>query len=453
MQPFHYHVFICDQKKPEGVPCCPARGSAQTISALRKEVAARGLLDEVQITTCGSLGLCERGPNLVVYPEGVWYSGVRPEDVRELVESHFIKGQPVERLANRDQAALRAEILSNRAKFMAAQRAKETSGVLPDDLNQTLRGYMESRALLTALELDIFTAVGGGATAEEVAQKISTHTRATEMLLNALAAMGMLAKQRGVFRNTPTTARYFAAGSEDNARAGLIHTANIWHRWSNLTECVRAGTAVGHQEMAARGDDWTEPFITAMHRNAAERAPLVVQAVGAAADERLLDVGGGSAAYSIAFAQAHEKLHATVLDLPTVLPIAQRHINAAGLAGRVETIAGDLRHDALGKGFTLVLASAICHMLSPEENQDLLRRCFAALDPNGRVVIQDFILEPDKAAPKQAALFALNMLVGTPAGSTYSYEEYSAWLQEAGFQEVRHIRLPGPSSLMVGAKK
>jgi (2Fe-2S) ferredoxin/precorrin-6B methylase 2 len=420
---------------------------------LRKEVAARGILDEVQITTCGSLGLCERGPNLVVYPEGVWYSGVRPEDVRELVESHFIKGQPVERLANRDQAALRAEILSNRAKFMAAQRAKETSGVLPDDLNQTLRGYMESRALLTALELDIFTAVGGGATAEEVAQKISTHTRATEMLLNALAAMGMLAKQRGVFRNTPTTARYFAAGSEDNARAGLIHTANIWHRWSNLTECVRAGTAVGHQEMAARGDDWTEPFITAMHRNAAERAPLVVQAVGAAADERLLDVGGGSAAYSIAFAQAHEKLHATVLDLPTVLPIAQRHINAAGLAGRVETIAGDLRHDALGKGFTLVLASAICHMLSPEENQYLLRRCFAALDPNGRVVIQDFILEPDKAAPKQAALFALNMLVGTPAGSTYSYEEYSAWLQEAGFQEVRHIRLPGPSSLMVGAKK
>ena len=453
MQPFHYHVFICDQKKPEGVPCCPARGSAETLNALRKEVATRGLLDEVQITTCGSLGLCERGPNLVVYPEGIWYSGVRPEDVPELVESHFVHGQPVERLANRSEAEVRAEILSNRTKFMAAQRAKEASSALPDDLNQTLRGYMESRALLTALELDIFTAVGGGATAEVIAQKISTHPRATEMLLNALAAMGMLAKQQGVFRNSPTAARYFAAGSKDNARPGLIHTANIWHRWSNLTDCVRAGTAVGHQEMAARGDDWTEPFIAAMHRNASERAPLVVQAVGAAADERLLDVGGGSAAYSIAFAQAHEKLHATVLDLPTVLPIAQRHIHAAGLASRVATIAGDLRHDALGRGFTLVLASAICHMLSPEENQDLFRRCYAALDPNGRAVIQDFILEPDKTAPKQAALFALNMLVGTPAGSTYSYEEYSAWLQEAGFQEVRHVRLPGPASLMVGAKK
>ena len=453
MQPFHYHVFICDQKKPEGVPCCPARGSADTLNALRKEVAARGLLDEVQITTCGSLGLCERGPNLVVYPDGVWYSGVRVEDVSELVESHFIHGQPLSRLANRDEAEVRAEILSNRAKFMLAQRAKEASGALPDDLNQTLRAYMESRALLTALELDVFTAVGSGATADEVARKLATHARATEMLLNALTAMGMLAKQQGIFRNSPDAARYFAAGSKDNARPGLIHTANIWHRWSNLTDCVRAGTAVGHEEMADRGDDWTEPFIAAMHRNAWERAPLVVRAVGAASDERLLDVGGGSAAYSIAFAQAHEKLHATVLDFPTVLPIAQRHINAAGLAGRVETRAGDLRRDPLGHGFTLVFASAICHMLSPEENRDLLRRCFEALAPQGRVVIQDFILEPDKTAPKQAALFALNMLVGTPAGSTYSHEEYSAWLQKAGFRDVRHVRLPGPASLMVGEKQ
>ncbi len=453
MQPFRYHVFICDQTKPEGVPCCRAKGSAATIEALRKEVAARGLTDEVQITTCGSLGACERGPNLVVYPEGVWYSGVRAEDFRELVHSQFVEGRVLERLANHDEAGLRAEIQSHRAKFMAAQRAREASGVLPDDLNTTLRGWMESRALLTALELDVFTAVGSGLTAVEVAQKLSTHPRSTEMLLNALAAMGMLAKQQGVFRTTPLTARYFAEGSKDNARPGLIHTANIWHRWSNLTECVRAGTAVGHQEMAARGDDWTKPFIAAMHRNAQERAPLVVQAVGPGPEERLLDVGGGSAAYSIAFAKACEKLRATVLDLPPVLPIAQGHIDEAGLADRVETRAGDLRRDTFGKGFTLVLVSAICHMLSQEENQDLLRRCFEALEPQGRVVIQDFILEADKTAPKQAALFALNMLVGTPAGSTYSYEEYSAWLGGAGFREVREIRLPGPSSLMVGTKQ
>ena len=452
MEPFRYHLFICDQKKPEGIPSCSACGSLATINALRKEVAVRGLLDTVQITSCGSLGLCERGPNLVVYPEGTWYSGVRAEDVPELVESHFIKGRPLDRLVNRDELAVRTEIQSNRAKFMAAQKARDAAGILPDDLNLTLRGYMESGALLTALELDIFTAVGNGATAAEVAQKISTHPRATEMLLNALASMGMLLKQQGVFHDTPVTARYFAEGSKDNARPGLIHTANIWHRWSNLTDCVRAGTAVGHQEMAERDNDWTKPFIAAMHRNAAERTPLVVQAVGTGPAERLLDVGGGSAAYSIAFAKANEKLHATVLDLPPVLPLAQGHINAAGLAGRVATRAGDLRRDPLGKGFTLVLVSAICHMLSPEENQDLLRRCFEALAPQGRVVIQDFILEPDKTAPRHAALFALNMLVGTEAGSTYSHEEYSAWMRGAGFEEVRHLRLPGPSGLMMGRR-
>src|SRR5271157_3778400 len=130
MDPFRYHVFICDQKKPEGVPSCPARGTAATIDALRKEVAARGLADEVQITTCGSLGVCERGPNLVVYPEGIWYSGVRPEDVPELVDSHFVQGRVLERLVNRDAAALRAEVQSNRAKFMAAQRARDAAGVL-----------------------------------------------------------------------------------------------------------------------------------------------------------------------------------------------------------------------------------------------------------------------------------------------------------------------------------
>ena len=272
------------------------------------------------------------------------------------------------------------------------------------------------------------------------------------MLLNALAAMGLLDKQRGVFRNTPVTARYLAEGSKDNARPGLLHIVNLWHRWSTLTDCVRAGTAVSRREGAEPTDGWTEDLIAAMHRNARARAPLVVEAIGTEGVERLLDVGGGSAAYSIAFAKASEKVHATLLDRPSVLPIAQRHIQEAGLAARIETRAGDLRHEFLGTGFDLVLVLAICHMLSPEENQDLLGRCFEALAPQGRLVIQDFVLEADKIAPRQGALFALNMLVGTPAGSTYSGDEYTAWLHAAGFQEVRQIRLPGPSSLMVGRR-
>jgi SAM-dependent methyltransferase len=332
-------------------------------------------------------------------------------------------------------------------------RAKDAARALPDDLNQTLRGFMESRAILTALELDVFTALEAGATAEEVARKIATHPRSTEMFLNALASMGLLTKQNGVFHNTPVSGRFFAAGSKDNARLGLLHIVNLWPRWSTLTDCVRSGTRVSVPDAVAREDNWTEPFIAAMHYYASERAPLVVAAVDAQRIERMLDVGGGSAAYSIAFAKANPKLHATVLDLPSVLPIAERHIRDANLEARIETRPGDLRRDRFGTGFDLVLVSAICHMLGPEENQDLLRRCYEALAIGGKLVIQDFILEPDKTAPKHAALFALNMLVGTESGSTYSHEEYSTWMREAGFHEVRHIRLPGPSSLITGERR
>jgi len=453
MEPFRLHVFACDQKKPEGVPCCWARGSEKVIDALRREVAARGLDNEVQITVCGSLGLCERGPNIVVYPEGVWYSNVATEDVPQIVGEHFQEGRVVARLANADGGALRREVISNRDKMRAALRAKDQAGALPDDLVQTIRGYQESRVVLTAVELDIFTAVKQGATAAEVAGRIQADPRATEMLLNALVAMGLLSKHAGTFRNTPVTNRYFVAGSRDDARTATLHSVFTWRRWSTLTECVRAGTSVTHQEMSERGDDWTRAFIAAMHRNAAERAPWVVQAVGVEDVHRMLDVGGGSAAYSIAFARARTELQAEVVDLPTVLPIAQGHIQEAGLNDRIRARAGDLRTDEFGEGYNLVLVSAICHMLDPEENRDLVRRCFDALAPQGRIVVQDFILESDKTAPKFAALFSLNMLVGTRAGSSYSEGEYAAWLREAGFGDIRHIRLPGPSGLIVGTRR
>ena len=113
---------------------------------------------------------------------------------------------------------------------------------------------------------------------------------------------------------------------------------------------------------------------------------------------------------------------------------------------------GDLRRDSFGTGYDLVFVSAICHMLSPDENRDLLRRSFAALAPHGRIVIQDFILEPEKTAPKSAALFALNMLTGTKSGSTYSQPEYSAWLEEAGFTHLQRLRIPGPAGLIVAER-
>ncbi len=328
---------------------------------------------------------------------------------------------------------------------------------LPDDLARMVRAWQESRVLLTAIELDVFTALGGaggegggaGATAAVVAKRCGTDPRATAVLLNALVALGVVESEDGRYRNGPAAARFLAAGSPDDARIALRHNLSLWETWSTLTDVVRRGHAVPRLPRD-RDDDWTVPFIAAMHRNASARAPMVVEAVGAASVKRMLDVGGGSAIYSIAFAKANPKLEAVVLDLPTVLPIAESHIGEAGLEKRVTTRAGDLTRDDLGEGYDLVLISAVCHMLGPEANRGLLARAARALVPGGRLVVQDFILEPDRTAPRHAALFAINMLVGTEAGSTYTEAEYTGWMATAGLADVRRVRLAGPADLMIG---
>jgi predicted O-methyltransferase YrrM len=321
------------------------------------------------------------------------------------------------------------------------------------ELMERMRAFQESRVLLTAVELDLFTAVGDGASAPQVASKIGTDLRATEMLMNALTALGAVTKHNGVFHNTPAVKKHLVGGSADNARNALMHTVHLWERWSTLTDCVRAGTAVTYKEVGDREEEWITAFIAAMHRNATGRAPYVLEAIGAEKVKRMLDVGGGSGAYSIAFAKARKDLKAEVLDLPRVLSIAQGHIEREGLSDRVKTRAGDLRKDKLGKDYDLVFVSAICHMLSPDENRDLFARSLEALLPGGRIVVQDFILETDKTAPRAAALFALNMLVGTRSGSSYSEDEYRQWLKDAGFEDIQRVRLPEPTGLMVAAKK
>ncbi len=232
MEAYRYHIYICDQKKPEGIPCCSARGSAKVIDTLRKLIISRGLTNDVHITTCGSLGLCERGPNMVVYPDGIWYSGITPEDIHEIVSEHLQAGRIVKRLVNLDVGALRMEIDSNRAKMFAAMKAQDEAGVIPDDLMQVIQGYRASRVILTAIELDIFSHLKSGSTAIDIAEKLKFDLRATEILLNALTALQLLEKRNNIFFTTSISSRYFVEGARDDSRMSQMHTVNLWERWS-----------------------------------------------------------------------------------------------------------------------------------------------------------------------------------------------------------------------------
>jgi (2Fe-2S) ferredoxin/predicted O-methyltransferase YrrM len=421
------------------------------LEALQREVIAAGLDHVVQITQSGSLGLCKRGPNMVVYPEGIWYSGIGEADVPEIVSQHFGNGEPVARLVNADATALHSEITNNRAQTRELRQAQGFDPVRSEfeSVMVAARGFMESRAILTAVELDVFTAIQNGVSAEAAAQALGTDTRATEMLLNVLVTQRLVKKSRGAYAPAPVAARFLTSTSPESARMALMHTVGLWESWSTLTASVRAGTAACRREFSK---DHTEAFIAAMHRITLERAEIVAEALDMTGYRNMLDVGGGSGGYSIAFAQKNPELSATVFDLGPVTEIARRHIIDAGVADRVRVLVGDFLQDTLGADYDMVFVSAICHMNSPEQNLALMKKSFDALASGGQIVIQDNILNAEKTEPKAGVLFALNMLVNTKGGNSYTGNEYRTWVEAAGFRDVHIVPLPGPTGLIVATK-
>jgi predicted O-methyltransferase YrrM len=215
---------------------------------------------------------------------------------------------------------------------------------------------------------------------------------------------------------------------------------------------VRQGGAVAQRPIDDRGDAWLEAFIAAMHARATGQAPKVAAAVGLSGVSRVLDVGGGSGVFAMAFARAQEGLEATVFDLPNVVPLTRGYVKEAGLGNRVDVVTGDYLRDDLGSGFDLVFLSAIVHSNSERENALLIGKCAKALSPGGRVVVQDFIMEEDRTRPSSGAMFALNMLVATATGDTFTEGEVRGWMEEAGLGEVRRKDTEFGTTLMTGRK-
>jgi ubiquinone/menaquinone biosynthesis C-methylase UbiE len=213
---------------------------------------------------------------------------------------------------------------------------------------------------------------------------------------------------------------------------------------------VRAGRSVAPREGGDAAERWREAFIAAMHWRGAQQAPVEMALLDLGGVTRMLDVGGGSGAYAMACVRARPGLEAVVFDLPEILPITRRYVEEAGLADRVTLVAGDLTTDDLGRDFDLVLVSSIVHSFPLEENRRLVAKAARALRPGGQVVVRDFLMEEDRTGPLSSALFALNMLVGTEAGDTYTESEIRDWMEAAGLRDVRRIDTGAGASLVTG---
>jgi ubiquinone/menaquinone biosynthesis C-methylase UbiE len=289
-------------------------------------------------------------------------------------------------------------------------------------------GFRASRVILTANNYAIFEYLKASTTANELSQKIKTDIRATEILLDAVTALGLLKKTGAKYRNSALAKSFLLKESPWYLGDMLRHSDALWKNWSGLDEVVKTGLP-----NRSGGRDH-ESFIRAMHNNAVFRAKDVISAIDLRNVKKALDLGGGPGTYSIELAR--HGIAVKLFDLPDTIDIARDIVKKSKIKG-IEFISGDYHIDDIGDGYDLILISQILHSLSKNENLTLLGKARDVLNPKGRIAIHEFFLEKNRAFPIPGALFAVNMLVNTAAGRSYTPQEMKSWLTKTGFKRIK----------------
>lgn len=330
----------------------------------------------------------------------------------------------------------------------------------PPDEAQALHalglGFMAARTLHVALELRLFTHLAAGAqTLTHMAHALGLAERAAGRLLYACAALGLVQTTGGVFRNTPLTHKYLVEGRPTFIGSYLqMFDALSYHRWEQMSAALRQNGPVDalHHPYHYLADDAEAArlFSTAQHAGSRSLGHALARRVDLTPFTCLLDLGGGSGAYTVEILQRYPHLRAIIFDLPQVSRLAQDVMRQAGLTERVHTIAGDYEHDPLPPGPDVVLWSGNLHASSPERCLGVLTRLRALLPPAGMVLIHDYLLDDTRTSPLIPALLALHLTLVSEHGQVYSGAELRALLAQARFDEVRiEPFLTGHSSLVI----
>jgi SAM-dependent methyltransferase len=323
----------------------------------------------------------------------------------------------------------------------------------PKDVMAVARGFMRSRIILTAVELDLFTRIGDGTrTAGALAAGLGCDARALARVLDCCVTFGLLSKEGDAYALAGEGATYSSRHPE-TARPMLLHMSRLWDSWSDLTEVVRQGPGAERRTMTPMDQESRTAFIGAMHVIGRTLSEEIADSLDLGGFKRLLDVGGGSGTYTIAFLKKNPGMEGVIFDLKDVIPMAGDRLRNEGLLGRVELVAGDFYADELPKGCDLALLSAIIHQNGPQQNLELYKKIMRALEPGGSIVIRDHIMDASRTDPPEGALFAINMLVNTREGDTYTFEEVRGALAVAGFEDIRLTRKGERMDCLVEAKK
>ncbi len=315
----------------------------------------------------------------------------------------------------------------------------------PGQLLEISGYYWKTCTLHAGVKLDLFTAIGKEQIkAGDMARQLDVDERALTMLLNALAAMNLLEKTEETYANLPAVETLLSKDSPQYIGYMIMHHHHLVESWFHLDEAVNTGKPV--RTSASLGDEERrESFLMGMFNLAMGIAPGVAKQIGLSNRRHLLDLGGGPGTYAIHFCVENPSLKATIYDLSTTRPFAERTIGKFNLSDRIDFLPGDYLKDDIKGRYDAVWLSHVLHGEGPGDCQKILWKTVSAMEPGGLIMIHDFVLNDTMDSPLFPALFSLNMLLGTPYGQAYSEKQIMEMLAEAGAKEIQRIPFQGPN--------
>ena len=319
-------------------------------------------------------------------------------------------------------------------------------------------GFAQTFVISTAVELSLFTHIANGCTiVERVAESAGCDERATRMLLDAVVSLDLLKKDAdGSYALTLEAEAYLVEGSPFYLGGMMGRVEDVIKSWANLTECVKTGKPVLAVEGREHGAEFFKQVVISLMPVHHPGALAAADALGIGSTwmgVRALDVGAGSGIWGIAVAQRDPTAHVTAFDWEPVLEVTKECVEQFGVAAQFDFRPGDMREDDFApEQFDLVLLGHVCHSEGEEHSRALLAKAFVCLKPGGKLVIAEYVPDDNRAGPIMPLIFAVNMLVFTAAGDTFTFAEYAKWLKETGFTAVESIEAPAPSPLIVATR-
>jgi len=315
----------------------------------------------------------------------------------------------------------------------------------PGELLETSGFFWKTCVLHTAVKMDLFTVIGDGRpTALEIAQKVDGVVNGVEKLLNALVAMELLDKQNETYINTSSGRELLAKDSPRYLGHIIMHHHHLLESWSKLDQAVKSGQPQRTRSSYSK-EEWRESFLMGMFNMAMGLAPQIVPVIDVSNRQHLLDLGGGPGTYAIHFCLNNQNMKATVFDLPTTRPFAEKTIQQFKLADRIDFMDGNYLEDPVEGHYDVAWLSHILHGEGPDDCRRIIQKAVDALEPGGMIIIHDFILNNSMDGPLFPALFSLNMLLGTESGQSYSEEQIQDMLTAVGVRDIRRIAIQSPN--------